>query len=69
MVPYIEGLSESFNNICSKYGIQMHFKGGKTIRDLLSILKDKDTLFQKSEMIYRYKCGRVDCEEKYIGRN
>ena len=34
-VPYMEGLSESIKNICKRYGIQVYFKGGKTIKDLL----------------------------------
>ena len=32
-VPYNEGLSESMKNICKRYGIQVHFKSGKTIKD------------------------------------
>ena len=44
----------------------MHFKGGGTFKDLLVKLKDRDTILQKSGVIYRYKCGRVDCEEEYI---
>ena len=43
--------------------------GGKTTKDLLVNPKDKDTICQKSEMIYRYKCGRVDCEDEYIGES
>ena len=34
-VPYIKGLGESVKNTCKKYGIQVFFKGGKTIKDLL----------------------------------
>ena len=30
-VPYNEGLSEILKNICKRYGIQVHFKSGKTI--------------------------------------
>ena len=44
----------------------MHFKGGSTIKDLLVKPKDRETIWQKSGVIYRYKCGRVDCEEEYI---
>ena len=47
----------------------MHIKGGKTFRDLLDIPADKDTIFQKSGVICRYKCDRVDCEEEYIGES
>ena len=66
MVPNTKGLSECCKNICSKHDIQMHFKGGKSIRNLLVTLKDRDTILQKSGIIYRYKCGQVDCEE-YVG--
>ena len=38
----------------------MHFKGGITIKNLLVKHKDRDI---------RYKCGRVDCEEEYIGES
>ena len=41
-VPYIKGLGESVKNTCKKYGIQVFFKGGKTIKDLLMALKDRD---------------------------
>ena len=41
-VPYNKGLSESFKNICKRYGIQEHFKSGETIKDELVAPKDKD---------------------------
>ena len=69
VVPYIKGLSESYKNIYSKHGIQMHLKGCRTIKDLLVNSKDIDSILQKSRVIYRYKCGRVDCEEEYIGES
>ena len=31
--------------------------------------KDSNTIWQKSRVIYRYKCGKVDCEEEYIGKS
>ena len=43
-------------------------EGGSTIRDLLVHPKDRDTILKKSGVIYRYRCGRVDCEE-YIGES
>ena len=63
----MKGLSESCKNICSKHGIEMYFKGGNTIKELLVHPKDRDNILQKSGVIYRYKCGRVDCEDEYIG--
>ena len=68
-VPYTKGLSESFKNICKKHGIQMYFKGGKTIKDLLVAPKDKDSISKKSGIIYRYKCDRLECDEEYIGES
>ena len=63
VVTYIRGLSESCKNIYSKHGKQMHFKADRTLEDLLVNHKDRDTVLQKSGVIYRYRCGRVDWEE------
>ena len=46
-VSYSEGLSESVKNICKKYGIEVHFKSGKSIKDELVALKDPDHLTKK----------------------
>ena len=35
VVPYQQGLSERIKNTCKKYGVQVHFKGGQTIKSLL----------------------------------
>ena len=66
---YVKGMSKICMNIWRKLGIEMHFKGGSTIKDLLVHPKDKDTILKKSGLIYRYKCGRVDCEGEYIGES
>ena len=62
-------MGESCKNICRKHGVEMYFKGGNTIKDLLVHPKDRDTILQKSGMVYRFRCGRVDCEEEYIGES
>ena len=46
-VPYIKGLGENVKNICKRYGVQVFFKGGKTIKDLLMAPKDRDLITQK----------------------
>ena len=66
-VPYNEGLSESLKNICNRYGIQVHFKSGKTIKDELVVPKGKDYITKKSGIIYRFKCDRLESDEEYIG--
>ena len=63
-VPNNEGLSESVKNICKRYGIQVHFKSGKTIKDELVAPKDRDHITKKSGIIYRFKCVRLECDEE-----
>ena len=41
VVPYYRGLSESPKKVCSKHGVQVYFKGGTTIKNLLMTPKDK----------------------------
>ena len=50
VVPYMQGMSESCKSICRKHGVEMHFRGGNTIRDLLIHPKDRDTILQKSDL-------------------
>ena len=69
VVLYMKGLAESCKNICRRYGVEVYFKGGRTIRDILIHPKDKDTILKKSGVIYKYSCGRVDCGEEYIGES
>ena len=49
VVPYVKGMSES----CKKIFIKVHLKGGCTIKDILVHPKDRDTILQKSWVIYR----------------
>ena len=69
VVPYYKRLSESLKRTCQKYGVQVYFKGGNTIKSLLMVPKGKDPLMKKSRVIYRYKCDRVECDEEYIGES
>ena len=57
VVPYSKGLSESFRNICGKAGVQVHFKGANTVKELLVAPKDKNNIIQKGEVTYRYRCN------------
>ena len=69
VVPYYKVVSESLKRACSKHGVQVYFKGGITIKNLLVTPKDKDPILKKSEVIYRYKCDRVESDEEYIGES
>ena len=52
VIPYTQGLGKSIKMICSRYGIQTHFKGNSTIKNLLGSPKDKDPIANKSWAIY-----------------
>ena len=69
VVCYYSGLSESIKNIGSKYRVQVYFKGGTTIKNLLMSPKDKDPIQKQSGVIYRYQCDRADCDEEYVGES
>ena len=67
VIPYTQGLCESIKKICGRYGIQTHFKGGSTIKNLLVSPKDKDPMVNQSGAIYWYQCGDLGCVDEYIG--
>ena len=67
VIPYTQGLCESIRKICGRYGIQTHFKGGRTIKNLLVSPKDKDPMVDQSGAIYWYQCGDLGCDDEYIG--
>ena len=69
VIPYYKGISESIRKTCSEHGVQVYFKGGNTIKNLLVAPKDQDTIQKKSGVIYTYKCDRVKCDEEYIGES
>ena len=66
VIPYTQGLCESIKMICSRYGIQTHFKGRSTIENLLVSHKDKDPMVNKSGVIYWFHCGDLTCNDDYI---
>ena len=67
VIPYTKGISKSIKQACGKYGIQVHFKGNQTIKQILMKPKDKDPKDSKSGVIYSYQCSHLDCNEEYIG--
>ena len=67
VIPYTQGLCESIKKISGRYGIQTHFKVGRTIKNLLVSPNDKDPMVNQSGAIYWYQCGELGCDEEYIG--
>ena len=62
VIPYTKGIDQSIKQTCGQYGIQVHFKGNTTIKQVL--MKPKDS---KSGVIYSYQCHHLDFDEEYIG--
>ena len=58
---------ESFKHICGKYGIQVHFKGNTTIKQVLMKPKDQDPKDKKNMVIYSIQCNHIASDEEYIG--
>ena len=69
VIPYTQGIGESLKNICKKHGVDVHFKGGKTLKNILVSPRDKDRITSKNSMTYSYTCGMIDCNEEYIGES
>ena len=67
VIPYTQGTAKCFKSICSKYGIQVHFKGNTTIKQLLMKPKDHDPKEKKRGVIYSYQCTNIACNEEHIG--
>ena len=61
-----KGTAESIKHICGKYGIQVHFKGNTTIKQILMKPKDQDPKDNRSGLIYSYKRPQLDCNDEYI---
>ena len=67
VIPYTQGLAESFKNAHGKYAIQTYFKGNTTIKLVLMKPKDQDPKDMKSGVIYSFQCNHIACNEEYIG--
>ena len=64
VIPYTQGLCESIKKICSRYGIQTHFKGTSTLQ---VSPRDKHPMAYKSGAIYWLLCWDLTCDDEYIG--
>ena len=65
VIPYVGGLSEATERIFRKYGISTAVTSYKTLRNLLVHPKDKRTIGQTGECVYKIPCHK--CSSTYIG--
>ena len=64
---YTKGLVESFKHIYGKCGVQLHFIGNTTIKQILTKPKDQDPKEKKSSVIYSFQCNHIASDKEYIG--
>ena len=69
VIHYTHGLGGSIKKDFRKYDIQTHFKGNRTIKNILVKPKDKDPLDRKSRVIYWHQCEELVYDEEYIGES
>ena len=64
-LPYIRGTSETIARILKPFNIRIAHKPTRTLRHLLTNVKDKDDHKDRQGTVYRIRCN--DCNGKYIG--
>ena len=64
-LPYIRGTSETIARILKPFNIRISHKPTRTLRHLLSNVKDKDDPKDRQGTVYRIRCN--DCNGTYIG--
>ena len=69
VVPYVQGICDSFKSICGKHGVTVPFKEVQSLKDISVSPKDKDTMTKKNSVIYWYRCDKIACDEEYIGES
>ena len=64
-VPYIRGLSEKLERVCTPLGVRAVFKPTRTLRQTLMQLKNCIPEEKKRSVVYEVPCK--DCGKTYIG--
>ena len=64
-VPYIRGLSEKLERVCTPLGVRAAFKPMRTLRQTLMQLKNQIPEEKRRSVVYQVPCK--DCSKTYIG--
>ena len=64
VIPYVAGMSEDIRRVCRKFNIRVVFKSGRTLRSMLTKVKDTLPPGKQSNVVYRIPCS---CGQVYIG--
>ena len=57
VIPYVAGMSEDIRRVCKKFNIRVVFKSGRTLRSMLTKVKDMLPPGKQSNMVYRIPCS------------
>ena len=63
--PYVKGLSEKIEKICTPLGVKPVFKPGRMLRQELMKVKTKTPEEKLTGVVYEIPCGQ--CDEVYLG--
>ena len=64
-IPFVSGISEDIRRVCGKYDVRVSFRAGKTLRSVLTRVKDPLPLEKQSMVVYQVPCS---CGLVYIGK-
>ena len=56
VIPYVAGRSEDIRRVCRKFNVRVVFKSGRTLRSMLTKVKDTLPLGKRSNVVYRIPC-------------
>ena len=64
VIPYVVGMSEDIRRICRGHNIRVAFRSSRTLRSMLSSVKDKVPAEKQSVVVYKipYSCGELYAE-------
>ena len=64
VIPYVAGMSEDIRRVCRKFNTRVVFKSGRSLRSMLTKVKDILPLGKQSNVVYCIPCS---CCQVYIG--
>ena len=60
VTPYVAGMSEDISRVCRKFNIRVVFKSGRTLRSMLTKVKDTLPLGKQSNVVYRIPVDQTE---------
>ena len=64
MLSYVSGASEDIRCVCGKFCLRVVFKSGRSLRSVLTKVKDTLPAEKQSKVVYQIPCS---CGKTYIG--